>query len=182
MASRAWFVPLLLTLGVLASTAGTAEARRGRRSFGGSQYHANGTFGLGLELGAPSGLNAKYFLSDTTALNFGIGADGYGYGYRDGVSFYLDYLWHPVLLASTPAFQLPLYVGIGGRLWSFNDNRYNDDGLALGVRVPVGIDLDLNNVPLDFYLQLTFVLDFYQHYRDNLHGGLEGSVGFRFWF
>ena len=50
----------------------TAEARH--RSFGGgSDYDSNGQFGLGLELGEPTGLNGKLFLNPNQALDFGIG-------------------------------------------------------------------------------------------------------------
>lgn len=171
----------LIALALLAVTTGTADARR-NRSFGGSNYSANGTFGLGLELGSPFGLNGKYFLTDSTALNFGIGADGYYRGDRDGLHLYLDHLWHPFNIANPPAFQLPLYIGVGGRVWDFDDDRNDDDGLAFGLRVPVGVAFDLNAVPLDFFVQLTFVLDFYSGYRDDLNAGIIGSVGFRFWF
>lgn len=173
----------LLPLLLVAAIAGTADARRNRR-MGGAQYSANGTFGLGLELGAPFGLNGKYFLSDDGALNFGIGADGYYRGTRDGLHLYFDYLWHPISLANPPEFQLPFYIGIGGRLWSFDDDDRDvvDDGVAFGVRVPIGIAFDLNNIPLDFFIQLTPVLDFYQGYRDNVGFWFDGSIGVRFWF
>lgn len=178
----------LLALALIVTTTAAmddAEARR-RRGGGGQRYVANGEFGAGLELGAPAGLNGKYFLSDDGALNFGIGWIGdYYYRGRDGIHLYFDYLWHPVSLANPPAFQLPLYVGIGGRIWSFDDNDYrgDDDLTAFGVRVPFGIAFDFNNVPLDIFLQLTFVLDFYRGYNDNdADAHLEGSIGIRFWF
>ena len=41
--------------------------------FGGKRFEANKTFGLGLELGEPTGLTGKYFLSGTNALDFGLG-------------------------------------------------------------------------------------------------------------
>jgi hypothetical protein len=175
MTLRHTLLPLLLVVAI----AGTADARRNRR-IGGARYVANGTFGLGLELGGPTGINGKYFLRDDRALNFGIGGDGYYRDGRDGFHLYLDYLWHPVSLANPPEFQLPLYIGIGGRLWDFDDD--SDDGVAFGVRVPIGIAFDLNNVPLDFFIQLTPVLDFYQGYRDRAGFWLDASIGFRFWF
>lgn len=173
-------IALLPLLFLILATSG-AEARR-RRSLGGERYSANGTFGLGLELGAPFGLNGKYFLSEDGALNFGLGADGYYYRDRDGIHIYLDYLWHPVSLANPPQFKLPLYVGIGARLWSFDNRDDKDDGVAFGIRVPFGIAFDLNNLPLDFFLQLTPVLDFYSGYRDNVGFWFEASFGVRFWF
>lgn len=173
---------VLLPLLLVAIFVGDADARRGRR-IGGRQYVANGTFGLGLELGGPTGLNGKYFLSDSGALNFGLGANGYGRN-RDGIHLYLDYLWHPVSLANPPEFQLPLYVGLGGRLWDFDDNddRFVDEGTAFGIRVPVGVAFDFNNVPLDIFIQVTPTLDFYRGYGDDLGFWFDFSIGIRYWF
>jgi hypothetical protein len=179
----------LLALALVALAAAPADAKRNRKfGSGGGDFSSNGTFGLGLELGSPSGVNGKYFLTESTALNFGVGwiRDRYYYDHRDGVHLYIDHLWHPFVLARADAFQLPLYVGIGGRLWSFDD-RYNrdfeDDGFALGARVPLGIAFDFNDIPLDVFIQLTFVADIIFGYRDDRAGlHLEGSVGARFWF
>lgn len=163
--------------------ASTADARPRPRQ--GKTFEANKTFGLGLELGAPFGLTGKYFVASDRALQFGLGSI-YHYRDRDGLHLYLDYLWHPVSLVSNPTFELPLYFGIGGRVWDFDHyrgDRFNDDALAFGVRVPVGIAFDFNNVPLDIFLQLAFVLDFYtgDYYR-NVYGDVNGSIGIRYWF
>jgi hypothetical protein len=136
---------LLATLGIalfVGAGAGTAQARpRPGGHIAGRRVEANKTFGLGLELGAPTGLTGKYFLSGDRALDFGIG-DIYNYFDRSGLHLYGDYLWHPVSLVATEDFELPLYVGVGGRFWSF-DNRRADNTVnsasAFGVRVPVGI-------------------------------------------
>ncbi|MBL9017194.1 MAG: DUF3996 domain-containing protein [Myxococcales bacterium] len=179
--------PLLaaVTLVVLVF-AGTADARR--RSFGAgrSNYTSNGKFGLGIELGAPSGLNGKLFLSPSTALNFGVGwlYDNY-YRDADGLHLYLDHLWHPVSLTENPTFKLPFFVGVGGAFWSYDDRRVDgrDRDSALGLRVPLGLAFDFNNVPLDIFVQLTFVVDlFFNDRRDRFGAGFEGSVGVRFWF
>jgi hypothetical protein len=171
----------LITVAILLFTTHAADARR-RRSFGTSSYSSNGTFGLGLELGSPSGLNGKYFLTQNTALNFGVGYiyDRYWYDDRDGLHLYLDHLWHPFVITQAAAFQLPFYVGVGGRVWSFNDK--DDDGFAFGVRVPVGIAFDFNDVPLDVFIQITAVADFLYRHDDRFGLHLEASVGIRFWF
>jgi len=173
---------VLFVLAALALCTGTSEARR-RRSMGGEKYVANGKFGLGLELGAPFGLNGKYFLTDSTAFNFGIG-DLYDNYYRDGdgIHLYFDHLWHPVSITNQPAFQMPFFVGVGVRLWDLNDRNNVDDGFALGVRVPIGIAFDFNKVPLDIWIQLTFVADVFFDYRDRFGPHLEGSIGIRYWF
>jgi hypothetical protein len=171
---------------VLAAATTQADARPRPSGFGGKSFEANKTFGLGLELGAPAGITGKYFLSNgSNALQFGFG--GYNGYYRDyyGYSLYLDYLWHPVSLTSAPAFELPLFVGVGGRFWDFDDRHIRndfDDGYAFGIRVPVGIAFDFNNVPLDIFLQLVPTLNFFSHYRDDFGFWFDFSVGIRYWF
>lgn len=181
--------PLLAAVALVAlcvSTAGTAEARRRSFSNGSSRYQSNGKFGLGVELGAPSGLNGKLFLSPSTALNFGVGwlYDNY-YRDGDGLHLYLDHLWHPVSLTENPTFKLPFFVGVGGAFWSFDDrrDRFDDRYSAVGLRVPFGLAFDFNNVPLDIYVQLTLVVSiFFNDYRDRFGPGFAGSVGIRYWF
>lgn len=171
-----------ITIAVLGTPAGAD-----RRSFGeGSSYVSNGKFGLGLELGEPTGLNGKWFLGANHALDFGVG-DLYHNFYvdGDGLHVYLDYLWHPVQLASTADFKLPFYVGVGGRLWFFNYRCPGGcDGATLfGVRVPLGIDFDLNKVPLDIFAEFVPTFDFYRNYNGrNFYLDVDFSVGIRYWF
>lgn len=169
----------------LAAVATPAEARpRPNGHLGGRSFEANKTFGLCLELGAPTGLNGKYFLNQNHALDFGVG-DIYNYADRYGLHIYADYLWHPVSLASTESFELPLYVGLGGRIWDFQDRGgyLRDDAFAFGFRVPVGLSLDFNNVPLDIFFQLVPTLDFFSGYaRHDIYIDLDVSIGIRYWF
>jgi len=170
---------------------GTRQSRHRSRSRSGGDrsFAANKTFGLGLELGEPSGLSGKYFLSDNGALDFGLGAIYSHYYYGDGVHLYGDFLWHPISLTHAEAFELPLYIGGGLRFWSFEycDPQICYDGSAVGIRVPIGISFDFNNAPLDIFIQLVPVIDFlngdyYDRYRDRTHIGIDLSVGIRYWF
>src|ERR1041384_4925808 len=163
----------------------TAEARpRPGGHLGGRRFDANKTFGLGLELGAPTGIVGKYFLSADRALDFGVG-DIYNYFDRYGLHIYADYLFHPVSLVSAPEFELPLYVGLGGRFWSFEDRGGPDpdDAYALGFRVPVGIAFDFINVPLDIFVQIIPVFDLFFNYGEHAaYLDINASVGIRYWF
>lgn len=164
---------------VLCTAVPTAEARPRPSA---SSFSANKTFGLGLMLGVPTGLSGKYYLSGDTAVDFGLGVIS-RYGDRDGLHLHADFLWHPAVLASTAPFELPFYFGVGGRLWDYdrNNNNNRDDDIALGVRVPVGIMMDFNNVPIDIFFELAFVLDFLLN-----DGGAEaqfnGAIGIRYYF
>lgn len=157
-----------------------ADARsRPRRA---SSFSANKEFGLGLMIGHPTGLSGKYYLSADTAVDFGLGVVG-GYGHRSGLHLHADFLWHPAVLVTQSSFVMPLYFGVGGRFWDFDDDRDDryDDDTALGVRVPLGIALDFNNVPLDVFFELAFVLDFFVN-DGGAHGGLAGAIGVRYYF
>jgi len=168
---------------VLFTTAAQARPRP-EGHLGGRAFEANKTFGLGLELGAPTGLNGKWFFAGDRALDFGIG-DVYNYFNRSGLHIYGDYLFHPTSLASAPAFELPLYVGIGGRIWDFRDSGPDgpNDAFAFGVRVPIGVAFDFNTVPIDAFIQVVPVLDFFSGYRaHSVYLDLDFSVGVRYWF
>ena len=71
--------------------------------------------------------------------------------------------------------------------WSFDfdddRNRY-DDVSALGIRVPVGIAFDFNNVPLDIFIELALVFDFIfdDYYDDDFDVDFNPAVGIRYWF
>jgi hypothetical protein len=160
-----------------------------------SNFEANKTFGIGLMIGAPTGLSGKYFVGRSNAIDFGIGSI-YQYRDRRGLHIHADYLWHPVSLASAPAFELPLYLGVGGRM--FNGDRcyirdrgncdyYYNDYTAIGVRAPVGIAFDFNKVPLDIFLELAFVFDFVvdrddRYDDDAIYVDLNGAFGVRYYF
>jgi hypothetical protein len=164
---------------------------RGRGERGGHGFEANKTFGLGLELGAPTGLTGKYFVKPSGALDFGAGYIYRYYYYDDGLHLYLDYLWHPVSLVSADAFELPFYVGVGARYWDFDycegpaPTCYG--GSAIGLRVPLGLAFDFNRVPLDIFFQLIPVFDFVRgpyrtRFDERNHFGIDFSFGIRFWF
>lgn len=159
-----------------------AEARP-RPAARSSSFSANKTFGLGIMLGSPTGLSGKYYLGADTAIDFGLGVNGYGYGEYRGLHLHADFLWHPAVLASTPPFELPIYFGVGGRLWDYDHYRDRDfdDDLALGVRVPLGIMMDFNNVPIDIFFELAFVLDFLV-YDDRARAHFNGAIGIRYYF
>lgn len=157
---------------------------------GGGGFVANKTFGLGLELGEPSGLNGKVFVGRATAIDFGVGYAYEHYYYGDGLHVYGDVLFHPTTLVRADAFYMPFYIGGGLRFWDFDycdRNICTYGGSAVGLRIPIGIAFDFNRVPLDIFAQLVPVIDFvrgdyYDRYRDRTHLAIDGSVGIRFWF
>ena len=185
------FIAIVLGVVLGISSAAHAQGRPHPQGFGGGDFEANKKFGLGLELGDLVGLTGKLFVSPNQALDFGIGDYGYAYRYygdTGGLHIYADYLWHPVVLAKTQPFELPLYIGVGGRFWDFGyacDRFGNNctDASAIGLRVPVGITFDFNNVPLDIFLQLVPTLDFFRDYvGHNVYFDVDFTLGIRYWF
>jgi hypothetical protein len=131
--------------------------------------------------GAPTGLSGKYYLGDDTALDFGLGYY-YRFRYDDAFHAHMDFLWHPVVLASPRAFWLPLYFGVGGRVLQHGRARDYDEHTHLGVRAPIGIDFDFNNVPLDIFLEFAFVFDFLVDRGDHGYADFSGAFGIRYYF
>lgn len=155
-------------------------------------------FGIGLELGAPTGIGAKYYMAKRMAIQGGLGViERVG---SDGLHLYAEVLWHPIVLVRDAAFTMPLYAGIGGRFLQhdfhhdrcYDGRRYyvcDDDDTHLGVRVPFGILMDFNKVPLDVFFELAMIVDIlhlegddddYRHDDDTI--GLSGMLGGRYYF
>jgi hypothetical protein len=171
----------LIAIVVLASV---SVADAGPTGFSGGSFVTNKKFGVGLELGAPTGINAKLFLTPSNALDFGLGEMYHYYYGGDGLHLYADYLWHPTVLTQQPGFSLPFYVGVGARLWQFDyscNGRTCTGAEAVGVRVPIGITFNFNNVPLDIFLQAVPTLDFFRDYTHDIFLDIDFSVGIRFW-
>ncbi len=137
---------MLLMIGLLGGFGGVAEASEvGSRPFG-----------LGVVLGDPTGLSAKLYLgSGANAIDFALAFDTYDSRDRydgDALYFHATYLWHPSVLASGSVAEMPWHVGVGGfaesdRFGGRNDGY--DDGI--GVRVPIGLDVNLEGAPIQFF-------------------------------
>ena len=158
----------------------TAEAQRHRR---GEAFSSQDTFGLGFMFGAPTGLSGKYYLSDDTALDFGVGAYR-RVRFHSAFQIHADYLLHPINLVSHQDFDLPIYFGIGGRLLfrEYDPDEDRDDDLHLGVRAPVGISMVFTQVPIDVFFELAMVLDLIVVGDDYFFADLNGAIGFRYYF
>ena len=150
-------------------------------------------FGFGLVVGEPTGLTAKLYLSQPFALQFGAGFvdnfDG-----EDGFHANVDFIWHPAILARSADLTLPFYLGVGGRIFDHSydyiamGTRYVDHDTRVGVRVPFGLLMDFNHVPLDLYFELALVVDLI-YFDETIVGpynrdraGFQGGIGVRYYF
>lgn len=173
-------VALLLAVVAFAALApdAAAQARRG--------YRSNKSFGLGVMLGAPSGLTGKVWTGGQVAIDFGIGSyfDRY---YEDDLHAHVDVLWHPAVLARTGAFDLPFYVGVGGRVLEhgYYDDRddYYYGHTHVGLRVPFGVSMDFRRAPIDVFAEIVPVLDLTDdRYYERNRFDLSGAMGIRYYF
>lgn len=132
-----------------------------------------GDLALGLILGAPTGASVKYWTNRRGAVD---GALGFPFDSDVKLDLHSDYLWHFPLQANVPG-QLPVYVGVGGRLRSIDKPQYSQK-VDFGVRLPVGIEFSPNKLPLDFFAELAPVIVFTPEGRLDLDGGV--GVRYRF--
>lgn len=124
-------------------------------------------FGLGLMFGSPTGLSAKLWLSEASALDAGAAWSLYHDGY---FRIHLDYLHHSYLINVSKG-KLPLYYGIGGRV------GFSDD-VRVGLRVPVGLEYIFPNESFDIFFELVPGMDLLPATEFQL----DGAIGCRYFF
>lgn len=111
-----------------------------------SAVNASTVLETGLSLGQPTGVSAKYWISNIRAFQFGL-----GWSLETGNKFIAgqaDLLWHnyDFLPMEVEFGKLPIYYGVGlyGRL---------SRNIELGVRVPVGMEWLIRGVPVSLFLE-----------------------------
>jgi len=148
-------------------------------------------FGLGFEIGAPTGFSGKAWIGPTNALDFGLGFYGYGVADRcfvdnngntvcgrggwNWATTNVDYLWQSNIVRGQA--QLDWHVGVGGRVtWIGN---CSGDCVRLGPRAPIGLDLMFQNPGfLEVFFELAPVLNVVP----GVWFDIEGGLGVRFYF
>jgi hypothetical protein len=136
-----------------------------------------GTFGLGIILGEPTGISAKLYLQDDQAVQAAVGSAFLG----GGLQIHADYVFHPYILQTRDSFVLPVYVGPGVRLISYDDGR-DSRYFALGGRGVAGLLFDFIEIPLDAFVEVAVVAEF--GFREGKGFGitLNAGAGARYYF
>jgi hypothetical protein len=159
-------------------------------------YRSKSRFGLGLELGAPTGLAGKYFVGGGQfAVQGGVGIiEGWG---DDGLHIHAEALWHPATITRSRTVDIAMHVGVGGRIfhhewggpracWDGRDYYDDCDDTHVGVRAPIGVSFMFNQTPMDLFVELALVVDVLHvnddYMYDHDHAGLHGALGGRFYF
>lgn len=163
----------LITLGLILFVT-TAPAQDFPRADG--IQPARGLFGMGLILGEPTGLSAKYWLRSDRAVDFALGA-----------SLLTDFRLHATYLHHVDVFdhqRVPLYYGIGGsiagrtgRVAEFGSDRRRDR-VGLGIRGAIGVSYLVPTAPFDLFIEFGSVLIVFPPAALDL----DLSIGFRYYF
>lgn len=128
-------------------------------------------FGLGIMFGEPTGVSFKGWISERSAIDGGL---GWSFVNEGSVQMHADYLFHFYNVFETP--NLPLYLGVGGRIKLKNTERDND--MRLGVRVPFGMSYQFTEAPVDIFLEIVPILDL----NPTTSGSINAALGFRYYF
>ena len=110
-----------------------------------------GRTGLGIIVGEPTGVSFKQWLGGGGGIVAGV---AWSFEGNDDFHFHLDFVRHSNIRGSSNDFRLPVYYGIGGRI-KLEDNR--DD--RLGLRIPLGVHLYYESVPIDFFFEAVPLMD-----------------------
>ncbi len=137
--------------------------------YSGVSFAQSNGFGLGILLGQPTGISAKYWTSGSTAFDFGV---GYSFEKYSRMHLHADYLFNAKNVFNSTE-NISLYYGPGARLKIFENS-----GSRLGVRFDVGIVWIPRNSPVDVFIEIAPLLDIIPETSFSLNGG----IGVRYFF
>lgn len=149
---------------------------------------AGKSIGVGLELGAPTTINAKFMIAPNQGVVVGVGG---GAWYDASLSLHADYLFHPLVLQ----FDDGSFSGyVGGGLWTslglggagYRGPHYGyyqpygpgPETVSAGARLPLGLTVAFNQVPVELFLEIVPALSLFPGFGAFGQGG----VGARFYF
>jgi hypothetical protein len=157
--------------------AATTEAAAPAGTAGGDSGHPvdKGTFGIGIVLGEPTGISAKLYLDDDTAIQGAVGINFIG----SGVQGNAEYLLHPWILQERDLFVMPVYLGPGVRFIQYG-GRGVDSHVAVGLRAVVGMLFDFKEQPLDAFVEIAGVVEY--DFTEDLELALNVGAGVRYYF
>lgn len=126
------------------------------------------TVGVGVILGQPTGLSAKYWINQTSAIDV---AAAWNFTPPGSIYFQADYLYHVYHLFQVKQGKLPVYFGIGADVAV-------QPSPTIGMRVPIGIEYLFPNAPLGLFVEVGPGLSLYPTTAFQPSGG----IGIRYLF
>ena len=132
-----------------------------------------GPFGVGMGIGAPTGVTAKAWLGDWMGVQFGAGGD---LGRLGDLAVYGDYLVHfRPFSTGTSEYSVPIYVGGG---LSLSSNAYEQvGGIFIGPRAVFGASVLVRELPIEVFFETAPALILYQ----DVTWSVDGQIGVRYY-
>ncbi|WP_020526530.1 hypothetical protein [Flexithrix dorotheae] len=124
--------------------------------------------GLGVMIGEPTGISFKKWTGGSSAIGGGVAWSFYGEG---SLHIHVDYLKHFMNTVSVTKGQLPLYIGLGGKINFASETQ-------LGVRVPFGANYIFDDAPFDVFMEVVPILNL----APATDFDLGAALGARFYF
>ena len=153
-------------------------------SNGQSSQYGQGSLGVGVMVGSPTGLSLKKYLTEKHAFDAAL---GFGYG---GIHVHADYLFEQQDFMGSSEARLGWFIGIGGKFASernrgrYYNRRYDEDErreqhLHAGLRVPIGLELRFQDIaPLEFFFEIAPGFEIVEYPGPTL----DAAIGTRFYF
>ena len=126
--------------------------------------------GVGLIVGAPTGLSLKAWQDGIHAVDVGL---GWTAEHNENFHLHADYLFHDFSVFKPSTGRMPLYYGVGGAI-----SRKSGDDTHVGIRVPFGISYFFANSPLEIFGELAPRADL----SPSSHLTIDAALGVRFYF
>jgi hypothetical protein len=121
---------------------------------------AQGTFGVGVIIGEPTGLSVKSWLNNTHAVDAGA---AWSFSENESFQFHADYLIHDFNLLRPADLEgrVSLFYGLGGRIKLEDDDGSgrNKDDTLVGIRIPLGITYHFPRQPVELFGEFVPILD-----------------------
>jgi hypothetical protein len=119
-----------------------------------------GSTELGIILGEPTGISAKFWQSGTTAVD---AAAAWSFGKEESLHLHASYLKHSPL--DVEEGSLYLYYGLGARALFADDPRF-------GARIPVGLQYNIEASRLSLFFEVAPTFDLIPATDFGVNGGI----------
>lgn len=139
-----------------------------------SSYAESYDVGLGLIIGAPTGLSGEVLLNGNRSLDFAAAWNTWHY---TGIHVHADYLFNQPAYGRIEDVPFYWYYGLGGRAILI-DRGDHKDKMAIGPRVPLGTYIQSTDHRFKFFGEVSAVLDIIPSTDIDLNA----AIGARFYF
>lgn len=127
-------------------------------------------FGLGIIIGEPTGFTGKLWLSKFNSLNAAI---AWSILHEENFYIHLDHVFHYYKFFNFEEGELPVHIGLGGRLLLRKGQEGN-----IGMRIPLGITYIFRDIPIEIFGEIVPVVNLIPETDMDVDGG----IGFRYFF